>query len=92
MREQALAGAGAFASALLMAAATWALVAWLAGHMPAVVALALGAAFGTLLYWAVLRLFSPRAARTIDRLLAGLVRRDMVAVRAALVEGQGPVR
>jgi len=84
VREQALAGAGAFASALLMAAATWAALSWLASYLPAPVALALAAVGGALFYWAVLRLFSPQAARVVDRVLGALARRDLVAVRAAL--------
>jgi hypothetical protein len=32
----------------------------------------------------VLRLFSPQAARVVDRVLGALARRDLVAVRAAL--------
>lgn len=88
VREQALAGAGAFASALLMGAATWATVSWLALRLPAVAALVLAGAAGALLYWASLRVFSPQAARVVDRLLLGLARRDMVAVRAALGAGQ----
>jgi len=92
VREQALAGAGAFASALLMAAATWAAVSWLVLHVPAPAAIALSVAVGAICYRAALHLFSPRAARMIDRLLAGLLRRDMVAVRAALGGGEGASR
>ncbi|MFA7504728.1 MAG: oligosaccharide flippase family protein [Burkholderiaceae bacterium] len=87
IREQAFAGAGAFVSALLMAAATWATVSWLVLHLPAPIALALAAAAGALFYWAVLRLFSPRAAQVVDRILVGLARRDMGAVRGALGGG-----
>lgn len=88
VRAQAGAGVGAFVSALLMAVATWACLGWLAGRMPAVPAMAIAALGGALAYWAMLRIFSPQAAAIVDAVLAGLARRDMAAVRAALGGGE----
>lgn len=82
--EQALAGAGAFATALLMAVWVWALVPWLETRLPALPAMGIAALAGAIFYWVVLHVFSPGAARLVDGLAAAVLRRDFGALRTIL--------
>jgi hypothetical protein len=73
-----------------MAVGVWSALGWLVGRMPPVPAMGIAAIGGAVFYWAVLRIFSPRAAGIVDAVLAACLRRDIAAVRVAL--GGGAVR
>lgn len=70
-----------------MAVGVWSALSWLLAWMSDVPAMIIASAGGAVFYWAVLRIFSPQAARIVDAVLMALLRRDMAALRAALRGG-----
>jgi hypothetical protein len=67
-----------------MAACVWALTPALLAQVSPLVALAAQVGAGVLLYWAMLRVLMPAAARIIEGLVVALARRDFNAIRASI--------
>ncbi len=71
-------------AAVVMAVAVWGATPLLQPHLPVVAVLAVQIGLGAVLYWALLGVLMPSVAAVIGRVVVGVARRDLGAVRASL--------